>query len=261
MDALEAMAAPRAGEFLFGDTLTLADVCLVPQLYNARRFNVPIEGYPTLLRADENAASELAAFAAAHPDRSPGGNREMNRVDAINRGMAETKPLESVEIPSLQGQGQRRGMGDPRRSRRRLSDDRSLRLGRPHLHPFVGAHPGARASFPAQPVQSDVRGGDGVVAGEGRQDGNPVEPTPFITNPAGFTIHSAIHMAREDAHAVMHLHTPAGQAVSAHSEGLLPLTQTAMLIRGEVAFHDYEGVAVDLDERERLVADSARRMR
>jgi ribulose-5-phosphate 4-epimerase/fuculose-1-phosphate aldolase len=85
--------------------------------------------------------------------------------------------------------------------------------------------------------------------------GNPVEPTPFITNPAGFTIHSAIHMAREDAQAVMHLHTPAGQAVSAHSEGLLPLTQTAMLIRQDVAFHDYEGVAVDLDERERLVAN------
>ena len=53
----------------------------------------------------------------------------------------------------------------------------------------------------------------------------------------------------------MHLHTPAGQAVAAHSEGLLPLTQTAMLIRGDVAFHDYEGVAVDLSERERLVAD------
>ena len=85
--------------------------------------------------------------------------------------------------------------------------------------------------------------------------GNPVEPTPFITNPAGFTIHSAVHMAREDAHAVMHLHTPAGQAVSAHDEGLLPLTQTAMLVRGDLAFHDYEGVAVDLDERERIVAD------
>jgi ribulose-5-phosphate 4-epimerase/fuculose-1-phosphate aldolase len=86
-------------------------------------------------------------------------------------------------------------------------------------------------------------------------DGHAVEPSPFITNPAGFTIHSAIHMAREDAHAVMHLHTPHGQAVSAHSEGLLPLTQTAMLIREDVAYHDYEGVAVDLDERERLVAD------
>jgi ribulose-5-phosphate 4-epimerase/fuculose-1-phosphate aldolase len=62
-------------------------------------------------------------------------------------------------------------------------------------------------------------------------------------------------MAREDAHAVMHLHTPAGQAVSAHSEGLLPLTQTAMIVRGDLAFHDYEGIAVDLSERERLVAD------
>src|SRR5437764_11444609 len=85
--------------------------------------------------------------------------------------------------------------------------------------------------------------------------GNPVEPTPIITNPAGFTIHSAIHMARDDAHAVMHLHTPAGQAVSAHSDGLLPLTQTAMAVRADIAFHDYEGVAVDLGERERLVAD------
>jgi ribulose-5-phosphate 4-epimerase/fuculose-1-phosphate aldolase len=85
--------------------------------------------------------------------------------------------------------------------------------------------------------------------------GNPVEPSPFITNPAGFTIHSAVHMARDDAHAVMHLHTPAGQAVSAHEEGLLPLTQTAMLVRGDLAFLDYEGVAVDLDERERIVAD------
>ncbi|WP_106639552.1 class II aldolase/adducin family protein [Allosphingosinicella vermicomposti] len=86
-------------------------------------------------------------------------------------------------------------------------------------------------------------------------NGLSVEPSPFITNPAGFTIHSAIHMAREDAKAVMHLHTPQGQAVSAHAEGLLPLTQTAMLIREDVAFHEYEGVAVDLDERERLVAD------
>ena len=85
--------------------------------------------------------------------------------------------------------------------------------------------------------------------------GLPVGPTPFLTNPAGFTIHSAIHMAREDAQAVMHLHTPAGQAVAAHADGLLPLTQTAMLIRGDIAFHDYEGVAVDLDERERIVAD------
>jgi maleylacetoacetate isomerase len=67
-DALEAMAAPAAGAFLFGDAPTGADVCLVPQLYNARRFNVPVDDYPTLLRAEEN-ANKLEAFAAANPDR------------------------------------------------------------------------------------------------------------------------------------------------------------------------------------------------
>jgi maleylacetoacetate isomerase len=66
--ALEALAAPSAGDFLWGDGPTAADVCLVPQLYNARRYNVPLEAYPTLLRVDENANS-IEAFAAAHPDR------------------------------------------------------------------------------------------------------------------------------------------------------------------------------------------------
>ena len=65
---LEAMAAPQAGAFLFGDAPTIADVCLVPQLYNARRFSVPLDAYPTLLRADEN-ATKLDAFAMAHPDK------------------------------------------------------------------------------------------------------------------------------------------------------------------------------------------------
>lgn len=65
--ALEAMAAPRAGKFLFGDSLTLADVCLVPQMYNARRFDVPLDPFPTLVRADANATG-LDAFARAHPD-------------------------------------------------------------------------------------------------------------------------------------------------------------------------------------------------
>jgi maleylacetoacetate isomerase len=68
LPALEAMAKPKAGKFLFGDVPTGADVCLVPQLYNARRFNVPIDDFPTLLRAEEN-ANGLEAFAAAHPDR------------------------------------------------------------------------------------------------------------------------------------------------------------------------------------------------
>ena len=68
LPALEAMAAPHAGAFLHGDGPTLADVCLVPQLYNARRYNVPLDDYPTLLRAEEN-ANKLGAFAKAHPDR------------------------------------------------------------------------------------------------------------------------------------------------------------------------------------------------
>ena len=68
LPALEAMAKPRAGAFLFGDAPTGADVCLVPQLYNARRYDVSLEAYPTLLRAEEN-ANKLDGFAAAHPDR------------------------------------------------------------------------------------------------------------------------------------------------------------------------------------------------
>ncbi len=68
LSALEAMAAPRAGHYLYGDSPTIADVCLVPQLYNARRFNVPLDDYPNLLRADEN-ANKLDAFALAHPDK------------------------------------------------------------------------------------------------------------------------------------------------------------------------------------------------
>jgi maleylacetoacetate isomerase len=69
--ALEAQAAPRAGRFLFGDTPTLADVCLVPQLFNARRFDVPLDDYPTLVRADAE-ANQMEAFAAGHPDRVAG---------------------------------------------------------------------------------------------------------------------------------------------------------------------------------------------
>ena len=68
LPALEAMAAPKAGKFLFGDAPTGADVLLIPQLYNARRFDVPLDAYPTLLRAEEN-ANKLEAFAAAQPDR------------------------------------------------------------------------------------------------------------------------------------------------------------------------------------------------
>lgn len=67
-NALEALAADRAGAFLVGDTPTLADICLVPQMFNARRFDVPLDAYPTLVRADASATA-LEPFAAAHPDR------------------------------------------------------------------------------------------------------------------------------------------------------------------------------------------------
>ena len=179
----------------------------------------------------------------------------MNRVDDINRGMGDMKALESVEIPSLQGKVSEEEWAirvDLAAAYRLVAHYGWGDLIFTHLSARI---PGPEHHFLLNPYNlmfEEVTASSLVKVG---MDGNPVEPTPFITNPAGFTIHSAIHMAREDAQAVMHLHTPAGQAVAAHADGLLPLTQTAMLIRGDVAFHDYEGVAVDLDERERIVAD------
>lgn len=86
-------------------------------------------------------------------------------------------------------------------------------------------------------------------------EGKKVMDTPSPVNRAGFVIHSAIHGARHDAAAVLHLHTRHGQAVSAMACGLLPHTQTAMIAGHDIAYHDFEGIATDLDERERLVAD------
>lgn len=86
-------------------------------------------------------------------------------------------------------------------------------------------------------------------------DGRPVRETPHPVNAAGFTIHSAIHMNRPDAMAITHVHSANGLAVSAMRDGLMALTQTAIGVRHDLAYHDYEGIALDLDERERLVAD------
>ena len=85
-------------------------------------------------------------------------------------------------------------------------------------------------------------------------EGNVLQETPYFINPAGFTIHSAIHAAREDAHYVMHLHSDHGVAVAAQAEGLMPLTQHSLIVLPKLAYHDYEGIALNLDERERLVA-------
>ncbi|MCY1326531.1 Decarboxylase NovR [compost metagenome] len=86
-------------------------------------------------------------------------------------------------------------------------------------------------------------------------DGNQLEPSSYSANKAGFTIHSAVHQVRHDANCVLHLHSLDGMAVSALEEGLLPLFQSAMFLTGDVAYHDFEGPALNLEERERLQRD------
>ena len=179
----------------------------------------------------------------------------MGRIEAIERGMSELTALSAVEIPSLEG---------------KVSEEEwKIRVDLAAAYRLVAYYgwddlifthlsarlPGPEHHFLLNPYNLMFEEVTASSLIKVDMNGLPVEPTPFITNPAGFTIHSAIHMAREDAQAVIHLHTPHGQAVSAHGDGLLPLTQTAMLIRDEVAYHDYEGVALDLDERERIIAD------
>jgi ribulose-5-phosphate 4-epimerase/fuculose-1-phosphate aldolase len=86
-------------------------------------------------------------------------------------------------------------------------------------------------------------------------DGNAVEPSPYEVNRAGFVIHSAIHAGRPDAMCVLHTHSEAATAISALEEGLLPLSQFAMRFQGAMGWHEYEGVAMETGERERLVAN------
>jgi len=179
----------------------------------------------------------------------------MNRVDSMFEGMGSATPVDSVAVPSVEG---------------KVSDEEwALRVDLAAAYRIVADYgwddlifthlsvriPGPEHHFLLNPYNLMFEEVTASSLIKVDVQGNPVEPTPFITNPAGFTIHSAIHMAREDAHAVMHLHTPQGQAVSAQGDGLMPLTQAAMLVRQDLAYHEYEGIAVDLDERERIVAD------
>ena len=85
--------------------------------------------------------------------------------------------------------------------------------------------------------------------------GNKIIDTPYPFNPAGYLIHSAVHEVREDAKCVMHLHTRAGVAVSAQKGGLLPISQQASVALGSIAYHDYEGIALNPDEKVRLQQD------
>ena len=86
-------------------------------------------------------------------------------------------------------------------------------------------------------------------------DGNILSDTSRSINPAGYTIHSAIHIGRKDAGCIMHTHTSAGLGVATQKDGLLPLTQMALAVIANTGYHDYEGPAFDLEERERLISD------
>ena len=85
--------------------------------------------------------------------------------------------------------------------------------------------------------------------------GNKVLPSPHAINPAGYIIHSAVHESREDAHCVLHVHTVAGVAVSCQEQGLLPISQIGLLAQSSLAYHNYEGIALNPAEKARLVAD------
>lgn len=86
-------------------------------------------------------------------------------------------------------------------------------------------------------------------------DGRKLDNSPFEINPAGFTIHGAVHAARDDAVCVLHVHSVNGVAVSAQEDGVLPLSQHSIFVLASLAYHDYEGVALEEDEKPRLVRD------
>ncbi|HVT34715.1 MAG TPA: class II aldolase/adducin family protein [Nevskiaceae bacterium] len=86
-------------------------------------------------------------------------------------------------------------------------------------------------------------------------EGKKVMDSPYPVNPAGFTIHSAVHSAREDVQCVLHVHSINGVAVSAQKSGLLPISQQSLFVLASLGYHDYEGVALNEDEKPRLVRD------
>lgn len=121
-----------------------------------------------------------------------------------------------------------------------------------HLTARVPGEPGAFLINPFGMLFEEVTASSLVKI---NLDGEILSPTPYGINRTGFVIHSAVHEARPDAACVIHLHSRDGVAVSMTEGGLLPLNQTAMMIADDIAFHDYEGVALDVAERARLAAD------
>jgi len=87
------------------------------------------------------------------------------------------------------------------------------------------------------------------------EDGNQLSESEYDINPAGFVIHSAVHMARPEVACVIHTHTQAGVGVATQKDGLLPLTQQSLAVLATTCYHEYEGIAFDLSERERLAND------
>ena len=179
----------------------------------------------------------------------------MNCVEGINRGMDQMKPLQSVEIPSLEG---------------KVSDEEwAIRVDLACAYRMVAHYgwddlifthlsariPGPENHFLLNPYNLMFEEVTASSLVKVDVNGNAVEPTPFITNPG--RLHHPFghsHGARRCACSDASAHA-CGPGCRGALRGLLPLTQTAMLIRGDVSFHEYEGVAVDLDERDRLVAD------
>jgi ribulose-5-phosphate 4-epimerase/fuculose-1-phosphate aldolase len=87
------------------------------------------------------------------------------------------------------------------------------------------------------------------------EEGNILSPTEYSINPAGFVIHGAVHMARPEVACALHTHTQAGTSIATQKDGLLPLTQHALAVIAHTSYHGYEGIATDMNERERLVRD------
>ena len=140
-------------------------------------------------------------------------------------------------------------------ARRRLQDLPPPGLVRVDLWPHFFAGAGAGSPLSDQPygLRYDEVTASNLVKID--LEGALVEPSEYGFNPAGFVIHSAIHQHREDAHCVMHTHTRAGMAIAALECGLLPVSMNGMSFHGCLAYHDYEGSTLLLEEREKLARD------
>jgi ribulose-5-phosphate 4-epimerase/fuculose-1-phosphate aldolase len=200
----------------------------------------------------------------SHRNRSGGALRRLEaaRLSDENRKPAAIAPEARHERSHRtrpndsrpRRQGLRRRMADPGRPRRGVPAGRAVQVGRPRLHAHHRAHSRHRA-LPNQSVRLMFEEITASSLVKIDLQGNVLQETPFPINPAGFTIHSAVHAARHDILCVMHTHTLNGVAVAAQKRGLLPISQQSIFVLSSLAYHDYEGVALRDDEKPRLVAN------